>query len=62
VPPSLRFDFDRYPYLTSNLAGIGGQIRQQHTDFQVTEIPAYPTSGEGEHLFVYLEKEGLTTS
>lgn len=61
MPPSLRFDFDRYPYLTPNLAGIGGEIRRQNTDFQVTELPAYPLSGEGEHLFVYLEKEGLTT-
>lgn len=61
MPPSLQFDFDRYPYLTPELGGIGGQIRQQPSDFQVSEVPAYPLSGEGEHLFLHLEKTGLTT-
>ncbi len=29
--------------------------------FQVDELPAYPFSGEGEHLYVHIEKEGMTT-
>jgi len=30
-------------------------------DFRVTELPLYPASGEGEHLFLLVEKRGLTT-
>jgi tRNA pseudouridine13 synthase len=29
--------------------------------FQVSEVPAYLPSGDGEHLYVEIEKEGLTT-
>lgn len=57
----LQFDFNRYPYLTPELPGLGGAIRQQWRDFQVDEVPAYTPSGEGEHLYLFIEKEGLTT-
>jgi len=30
-------------------------------DFQVEEIPLYPASGEGEHLFLFIEKRDLNT-
>ncbi|RDI94806.1 tRNA pseudouridine(13) synthase TruD [Meiothermus sp. QL-1] len=58
---SLRFDFDAYPYLTADLPGIEGSIRVRPADFQVFEVPAYAPAGEGEHLFLRVEKEGLTT-
>lgn len=61
VEDRLQFDFDRYPYMTSELPGVGGVIRQQHKDFQVHEVAAYSPSGEGEHLYLLIEKEGLTT-
>ncbi|AEB11891.1 tRNA pseudouridine(13) synthase TruD [Marinithermus hydrothermalis] len=61
MTPELTFDFDRYPYLTADQPGIGGRIRVRTRDFQVEEVPAYPPSGQGEHLFIHLEKEGLTT-
>jgi len=51
----------RYPYLTQDLPGVGGTIRLLPQDFQVEEVPAYLPSGEGEHLYFLLEKEGLTT-
>ena len=57
----LQFDFDRYPYITPLLPGLGGVIRHQRRDFQVYEVPAYSPSGEGEHLYLLIEKEGLTT-
>ncbi|WP_456414481.1 tRNA pseudouridine(13) synthase TruD [Oceanithermus profundus] len=60
-PSRLIFDFDRYPYLTKALSGTGGRIRTESEDFAVTEVPAYRPSGEGEHLYVFLEKRGLTT-
>jgi tRNA pseudouridine13 synthase len=57
----LTFRFGRYPYLTAHLPGVGGRIRTFPRDFQVEEVPAYLPSGQGEHLYVLLEKEGLTT-
>lgn len=50
-----------YPFLTNEFQGIGGVIRYTPEDFQVTEIPAYPCTGEGEHVFLYVEKKNLST-
>jgi tRNA pseudouridine13 synthase len=36
-------------------------IRTTPEDFIVDEIPAYPASGKGEHLFITLRKTGRTT-
>lgn len=36
-------------------------IRRSPEDFVVEELPAYPASGKGEHLFVTFRKRGLTT-
>lgn len=49
------------PYLTHPLQGIGGVIKSQPDDFRVEEIPAYEPCGEGEFLFVRLQKRDLTT-
>jgi tRNA pseudouridine13 synthase len=48
-------------FLTSQLPGTGGTIRQQPEDFQVDEIPLYEPCGEGDHLYLRVEKCGLTT-
>ncbi|WP_157463536.1 tRNA pseudouridine(13) synthase TruD, partial [Deinococcus pimensis] len=42
--------------------GTGGTLRATPEDFVVDEVPAYPLSGEGEHLFVRVEKRGHTTA
>src|SRR6266568_1045695 len=47
------------PLLTADLPGIGGTIKQQLADFEVEEIPAYEPCGQGEHLFLWIEKRGL---
>ena len=49
-------------YLTSGLPGIGGLIKQRAEDFLVEELPLYNAAGEGEHMFVMIEKRGQTTS
>lgn len=49
------------PYATSKSLRILGKIRVLDADFQVDEEPAYPPSGDGEHLFVHFEKTGLDT-
>lgn len=51
----------RLPYLTPEIPGIGGTLRAQPEDFQVQELPAYQPSGTGTHIFVEIEKRGLTT-
>ena len=49
------------PYLTSDLPGTGGTLRNRPEDFFVQEVPLYEPSGEGEHLYVEIQKVGLTT-
>ena len=49
------------PFLTADLPGIGGVLKQQPGDFEVEEIPAYLPNGAGEHLFLWIEKTGITT-
>jgi len=49
------------PYLTSALPGVGGVLRSVDEDFVVDEEPAYLPSGAGDHVFVRIEKRGLTT-
>lgn len=48
------------PYLTADLPGVGGIIKQQVEDFVVEEIPAYLPEGSGEFLFLWIEKRGLS--
>ena len=47
--------------LTAALPGTGGSIRATPDDFDVEEVPAYAPSGQGEHLFLLVEKVGLDT-
>jgi tRNA pseudouridine13 synthase len=49
------------PYLTSELAGTGGTLRTHDEDFAVDEELPYLPSGAGDHVFVRIEKRGLTT-
>ena len=49
------------PYLTADLPGVGGRIKAQNDDFRVQEIPLYVPSGRGEHVYVTIEKDGLST-
>ncbi len=48
-------------FLTAEIPGTGGSIKETPEDFRVEEIPQYLPSGEGEHLYVTIEKKGLTT-
>ncbi|MCE9591461.1 MAG: tRNA pseudouridine(13) synthase TruD [Planctomycetes bacterium] len=53
---------DSLAYLTPDLPGVGGVIKQRPEDFLVEEQPLYEPSGEGEHLMLFIEKRELTTS
>jgi tRNA pseudouridine13 synthase len=48
-------------YLTNDLPGIGGVIKQRVEDFSVEELPLYAPSGEGGHTFFEIRKVGLST-
>ena len=48
-------------YLTSSLPGTGGTLRREPADFFVEEVPLYEPCGEGEHLYLTVEKTGITT-
>ena len=47
------------PLLTPELPGCGGRIRATDDDFEVEEVPSYAPCGEGDHLFLWVEKRGL---
>lgn len=48
-------------FLTVDLPGTSGRYKEKSEDFHVEELPLYPCSGEGEHLYLRIEKEGITT-
>lgn len=50
-----------HSYLTADLPGIGGAIKLRPEDFLVEEIPAYQPIGEGEHLYLTIERSRRTT-
>lgn len=50
-----------HPFLTSNIPGCGGTIKETPDDFFVEEIPAYLPSGSGGHCYLTIEKRGITT-
>lgn len=47
------------PLLTRDLPGIGGRLKVQPEDFEVEELPAYEPGGEGDFLFLWIEKRSL---
>ncbi len=53
---------DSLAYLTADLPGVAGVIKQRPGDFLVEEQPLYQTKGEGEHLILLIEKTSLTTT
>lgn len=49
------------PFITANLPGIGGALRSTPDHFVVEELPLYDPQGDGQHAYINLTKEGLTT-
>jgi tRNA pseudouridine13 synthase len=48
-------------YLTADLPGVGGKIKQHIEDFQVEEVPLYKADGVGTHCYLKVEKRGFST-
>ncbi len=51
----------RRVYLTGSIEGTGGRIKQRPEDFLVDEIPAYEACGSGEHVYLFVQKRGVST-
>ena len=49
------------PRVSEGVPGCGGAFKLVPEDFEVEELPAYLPSGEGEHLYLWLEKKGRDT-
>lgn len=49
-----------WPVQTRDLPGIGGVLKREPQDFIVEEIPVYQPCGEGEHLFLWVEKRDVS--
>jgi len=47
------------PCLCADIPGVGGTIKQVPEDFVVEEIPAYAPCGEGDFLYLWIEKRDL---
>src|SRR5262245_32277313 len=47
-------------FVTSALLRTGGELKAEPEDFQVEEIAAYEPSGEGEHLYLWIEKRDVS--
>ena len=50
------------PYLVPGVSGCGGRLRDIEEDFRVEEVPFYEPSGQGEHLYLWIEKHGQSTT
>lgn len=57
TPPGLHSQ-----WLTADLPGVGGVLKQRPEDFLVDEQPQYEPAGAGEHIYLLVQKIGLTTS
>jgi tRNA pseudouridine13 synthase len=51
----------KLPFITPDLPGIGGTIKQTPAHFAVEEVPLYEPQDSGRHLYLRLRREGWTT-
>ncbi|MBC3766313.1 tRNA pseudouridine(13) synthase TruD [Neptunicella marina] len=56
------FTTNHWCYLRGHPPHCSAVLKSTPSDFQVTEIPSYELSGEGEHIYLWLEKENLNTA
>jgi tRNA pseudouridine13 synthase len=47
------------PLMTADLPGTGGRIKTEPEDFEVEEVPAYPPCGQGDFLYLWVEKRSM---
>jgi tRNA pseudouridine13 synthase len=47
------------PLVTYDLPGTGGRIKAEPDDFEVEEVPAYQPCGQGDFLYLWVEKRSM---
>lgn len=52
----------RRGYMTPDVAPVRCELRATPEDFRVDEVPLYEPSGEGEHIYLRVEKRGISTA
>lgn len=52
---------DSLPYSISDIAPVPGTVKADYDDFIVEEIPLYKPCGRGDHVYITIEKQGLST-
>jgi tRNA pseudouridine13 synthase len=62
APRPGRGPLDDLPRIAGADDPIGGIIKVRPEDFIVDEQPQYDPCGQGEHIYLYVEKSGLSTS
>src|SRR5258705_7605481 len=48
-------------YITPDVPPVGGRLKVRPEDFLVEELPLYQPCGQGEHIYLFVEKRGLPT-
>ncbi len=48
-------------FITADVAPVAARFRESPEDFEVEEVPLYVPSGEGPHLYLRVEKRGIST-
>ncbi len=48
------------PMISDALARVCGTLKDSPEDFEVEEVPAYEPCGEGEHLYLWVQKRDMT--
>jgi tRNA pseudouridine13 synthase len=61
-PPDRSAHVNPTTYLSAAIPGTGGLIKQRPEDFIVEEVPLYDPSGQGEHIYLFAQKIGISTA
>ena len=48
------------PRIAADLPAATGKLKAEPEDFRVEEIPTFPPEGEGEHLYLWIEKRDIS--
>lgn len=49
-------------YLSAEFPGLGGEIKLRPEDFMVDEVPLYQPAGQGEHIYLFVQKRDMNSS
>jgi len=59
--PDDTIEVTELPYLTADMPGVGGWIKETPEDFRVEELALYEPCGQGTHVYFRVVKRGIPT-